>query len=197
MILISAHGDLAKEFVRGRTIQDLGEYYRGALDNALGVYIVTKALFEQGFPEDVEVEFTDGEEIDFLGAFKYGMKHRRYADMALAVDVTVQPAKYAITVENFIHKKTEKLVKKIFKGKEAKYPIKYIPRLHGCDDEASAYRLLGIPSLSIGIPIESVTGKYHAYTTKIKKYKIEQAAEALSILVRGLDMLFKKGYRYE
>lgn len=197
MILISAHGDLAKEFTCGRTIEDLGEYYKGALDNVLGIYVVTRALFEVGLPKDVAIEFTDGEETDFLGAFKYGMKHRKYTDMALAVDVTVQSSKYAITIENFIHKKTEKLVRKIFKGQEANYPIKYIPRLKGCDDEASAYRLLGIPSLSVGIPIECSSGKYHTYATKIKKYKIRRAAEALSILANGLDAMFKKGYRYE
>ena len=103
MIIISAHADTNFKKVN---LQIEGDYYKGYLDNYVGVYAVMKAYFSGKMNFDyVRVELTYGEEIDMAGAKKVAEEITN-DDLVIVVDVTATPTKKDFVIEKCESKKT-------------------------------------------------------------------------------------------
>lgn len=107
MILISAHTDTNFKKVN---LQIEGKYYKGYLDNYVGVYSVMKAYFSGEINFDyVRIELTYGEEIDMAGA-KGVAEDVTKNDLVIVVDVTGTPTDKDFVIEKCKSEKVRKFL---------------------------------------------------------------------------------------
>jgi len=173
MIFISAHADTNYKRVN---LEIENEYYKGYLDNYVGVFVAMKAFFSGEINFDyVRMELTPDEEIDMRGA-KEVAKEITKDDLVIVIDVTgtntdkdfvIEKAK-SENVRKFLNETLINFNYDIYEG--CPDPISNIDEVEVYKKKTSNYFFLGLPCIG---------GDYNSVEVKCKIKSVEEAAKAL------------------
>lgn len=173
MIIISAHADTNFKNVK-LTVED--DYYKGYLDNYVGVFAVMKAYFSGEINFDhVRVELTYGEETDMEGA-KQVAKEVTADDLVIVVDVTATPTDKDFVIEKCKSSNVRDFLKDTLAG--FSYDL-----YEGCPDpvsnmdEVEVYKRKTENYFFLGLPC--IGGDYNSDEVKCKIKSVDEAARAL------------------
>jgi len=173
MIIISAHSDTNFKTVK---LSIDGDYYKGYLDNYVGVYAAMKAYFsgEIGF-EHVRLDLTYGEETDMEGA-KLVAKDVTGNDLVIVVDVTATSTNKDFVIEKCKSKKVKQFLEDtlvdfnydLYSG--CPDPISNIDEVEVYKHKTNNYFFLGLPCSG---------GNYNNVEVKCGIKSLDEAARAL------------------
>lgn len=177
-VVISCHFDTVFRDPYARVINGT---LIGACDNIAGVLAVAQLIGEP----NLEVEFTEDEEMHMDGARYVAKKHSADDTFLLVIDVTNRGRnwnKTHFTVENWFGIRTA-LLRKALKPFAGKYKMTE----HGAESEAWLYRAQGFACAEIDVP---VAGGLHSLEGKARVEDILVASQAIKTLaeyIRGCN----------
>ncbi|MEO8210666.1 MAG: hypothetical protein ABI840_08885 [bacterium] len=173
MIIISAHADTNFKNVK-LTVED--EYYKGYLDNYVGVFAVMKAYFSGEINFDyVRVELTYGEETDMEGA-KQVSKNVKVDDLVIVVDVTATPTDTDFVIEKCKSDKVRKFLEDTLT--DFRFDLyKGCPDPVSNMDEVDIYKRKTDNYFFLGLPCSG--GDYNLDVVQCKIRSVDEAARSL------------------
>ncbi len=176
MLVISCHADTAQ---KQHQCFDDGEYYRGNLDNFVGVYSVMKAYFSGRLVhEHMRIELTYGEEdeeYDFEGAYNVLDTLRKH-DVVIVVDVTGTRTQKDFVVEKCDNRGLRKWLKEALCDHSFEI-YENCPDPIADEDEADVYKERLGRVLFMGIPC--IGGDYNLDVVSCKKSSVTAVSEAI------------------
>lgn len=165
-VVISCHFDTVFKEPYGKVINGILE---GACDNIAAILAVAQLVGDV----DLEIVFTEEEEMHMDGARYLAKDHNPQEDFIIVLDGTDSKRSWKIhfTVENW-HGITDKHIKRALKGFSGKYRL----QKDGTESEAWLYRELGFACLELDVP---VLGGMHNLEATSKVVDILQTAKAI------------------
>lgn len=165
-IIISAHYDTVFIQPYGKIINGV---LMGACDNIAGILAAAMRIEDT----DLEIQFTEEEELHMDGARYLAKNHNPQEDFIIVLDVTEKKKGWKIhfTVENW-HGITDKHIKLALKDFQGKYKL----NKDGAESEAWLYSELGFACLELDVP---VIGGLHSLDAKAQIVDILQVSRAI------------------
>lgn len=173
MIIISAHSDTNYKRVN---LEIEGEYYKGYLDNYVGVYTAMKVFFSGEVNFDyVRIELTPDEEIDMRGARMVAKDVKKH-DLVIVIDVTGTETDKDFVIEKCKSHDLRKFLVSTLDG--FSYDIyEDCPDPVSNEDEVEVYKHKTDQYFFLGLPCHG--GDYNFTETKCKIRTVEEAAKAV------------------
>ncbi|HOX38727.1 MAG TPA: hypothetical protein PL033_12125 [Candidatus Brocadiia bacterium] len=191
MLVISCHADTG--FMTHRLAREADGTVFGHLDNFSGVYSVMQAYFSGRMDrENVRIELTYGEEVDFAGAQEV-LETLSPHDFVIVVDVTGTPTGKGLVIEKCADPLMREFATVALRGME--YDL-----YEGCpdpianQDEVDVYRDKCRAVCFLGLPCAG--GDYNAGRVRCREESLKAVTEALCRMVeRFHDFCAEKGIR--
>lgn len=186
MLVFSCHADTGFNF---HSLSHVNNYYKGYLDNFVGVYGVMKAYFSGKITnQHTRIELTYGEETDMRGAREVASTLSN-TDIVVVVDVTATPTKKDLVIEKCRKEPMKEFLTSAFEG------ISYdlyadCPDPVSCFDEVDVYSDVCDYYCFLGIPCEG--GDYNNMQVYCTMQSIETLAEAICRLSNYYPKFCKK-----